>query len=184
MKYAFFNNCVGWPSRHVHGNGGLIQMVDFARPITRATFLRHVDRESLNDTAHSLGIEDWSETANDGYIGYCFSRVNGIPCYYFDHSRIEHVFTPNGIDPYSPLTAEQIAELTDDYDGLANIAAINAIYRGRDDSRLYPILGAFNATERAIRRTREYAKHCGGLFGLEYCYALEGELSRIVNGEV
>ena len=79
-------------------------------------------------------------------------------------------------------TAEQIAASTDDKDGLANIRAINKLYRDQDESHLWPINGEFNATERAIRRIRELNR-IGACInpGLEYCYALEGELSQIVN---
>lgn len=76
------------------------------------------------------------------------------------------------------LTAEQISKQTDHLDGLANIRAINKIYRSQDESHLYPINGKFNATERAIRRVRKMGL---ALYGLEYCYALDGEISRIVN---
>ena len=83
-----------------------------------------------------------------------------------------------------PLTAEQIAELTENKDGSANIRAINKYYRDQDESRLYPINNRFNATERAIRRVRAYSKQTGAIYGLEYCYMIESELSNIVNNEV
>ena len=76
------------------------------------------------------------------------------------------------------LTAEQIAEITNDKDGIANIRAINKLYRDQDESDLWPILNKFNATDRAIGRVRKYNI---AIFGLEYCYALEAELSQIVN---
>ncbi len=69
--------------------------------------------------------------------------------------------------------------------GLANIAAINRYFREQDESELYPILGRFNATERAIRRLRRLRRD--GLCvseGLEYAYALDEIISEIVNGEV
>ena len=82
-----------------------------------------------------------------------------------------------------PLTAEQIAELTENKDGSANIRAINKYYRDQDESRLYPINNRFNATERAIRRVRAYSKQAGAIYGLGYCYLIEAELSNIVNNE-
>jgi hypothetical protein len=83
------------------------------------------------------------------------------------------------------LTAEQIADLTDDKDGIANIRAINKLYRDQDESHLWPICNEFNATERAIRRIRNLNR-AGACInpGLEYCYALDGEISQIVNREV
>jgi hypothetical protein len=76
------------------------------------------------------------------------------------------------------LTAEQIAKRTVDKEGIANIRAINKLYRMQDDSHLYPVNNRFNATERAIRRIRR-----GGMaiYGLEYCCVLETEISDIVN---
>ena len=76
------------------------------------------------------------------------------------------------------LTAEKIAELTNDLDGIANIRAINKLYREQDESSLWPINGAFNATERAIRRVRKMGY---AIYGLEYAYALDYEMSAIVN---
>jgi len=40
------------------------------------------------------------------------------------------------------LTAEQIAEKTDCKDGIANIRAINKLYRQQDNSHLYPVNNA------------------------------------------
>lgn len=81
-------------------------------------------------------------------------------------------------------TAEQIANETDNKEGLANIKAINKIYRAQDESDLWPVNNRFNATERAIRRVRAFARSNGAIYGLEYCYALEHELSSIVNSIV
>lgn len=78
-------------------------------------------------------------------------------------------------------TAEEIAKETDHLYGVANIRAINKIYRSMDDSHLWPIKGKFNATERAIRQVRN---NSDPLYGLEYCYAIESELTIIVNGEI
>jgi hypothetical protein len=80
------------------------------------------------------------------------------------------------------LTAEQIAAKCEKYDGRANIAAINRLFRQQDESNKFPINGKFDATERAIRRVRKAAKHTGGSYGLEYAYAIDAELSEIVNG--
>jgi len=83
------------------------------------------------------------------------------------------------------LTAEQIAKQTEDKNSIANIRAINKLYREQDDSNLFPILGKFNATERAIQRAyNKHRKYYGGVYGLEYCLILEQHLSEIVNGEL
>lgn len=78
-------------------------------------------------------------------------------------------------------TAEQIANETDEKEGLANIRAINKIYRSQDDSDLWPVKGRFNVTERAIRRVGVFTRSNGAIYGIEYCYALENEMSNIVN---
>jgi len=80
-------------------------------------------------------------------------------------------------------TAEEIANLTEHLDGRANITAINKLYRQQDESHLWPIQGRYNATERAIRRARDFTREAGPVYGLEYCYLLEDLLSDIVNKE-
>ena len=63
--------------------------------------------------------------------------------------------------------------------------AINKYHRSVDESNLWPICGKFNATERAIRRVRRLQAQIGApIEGLEYWLALEGELSKIVNGAI
>ena len=81
------------------------------------------------------------------------------------------------------LTAEKIAELTNDCDGIANIREINKLYRQQDESDLFPIRGRFNVTERAIRNARAFQRSSGAVYGLEYCYLLEHIMSEIVNNE-
>jgi len=58
---------------------------------------------------------------------------------------------------------------------------INAYFRANDESHKWPICNKFNATERAIRRLRKLKHYAGGL---EYFYALDSEISQIVNAEV
>ena len=82
------------------------------------------------------------------------------------------------------LTPYQIAEQTDHLDGTENIAAINKLFRSQDDSHLWPINGAFNATERAIRRVRRAMSEGLDIAGgLEYALAVESEISDIVNSQ-
>ena len=85
----------------------------------------------------------------------------------------------------SRLTAEEIvkqAEAGNNTDR-AITTAINRLYREQDESHLWPISSGFNATERAIRRVREVERANGGMSPLEYAYAIEGELSEIVNND-
>lgn len=80
-------------------------------------------------------------------------------------------------------TAEQIAALTDEKDGLANIRAINRLYRDQDESHLWPVRNRFNVIERAIRKARKFQRSSGAIYGLEYCYVLENIISEIVNSD-
>lgn len=82
------------------------------------------------------------------------------------------------------LTAEQIAAKTDHItDTEKNRAAIRKIYHAQDDSHLWPIQGKFNVTTRAAKLVSYYLIRGAGydLAGLEYCLALENEMSNIVN---
>ena len=79
-------------------------------------------------------------------------------------------------------TAEQIAELTDGKEGLANIRAINQLYRAQDESHLHPINGDLSVTNEAIRKlNRECIRYDNAIYGLAYCYCLEGLMDNIVN---
>lgn len=61
---------------------------------------------------------------------------------------------------------------------------INKAFREADDSNLWPILGNFNATERAIKRAQKFQRESGvPLEGLEYSMFLEKEISQIVNSQ-
>jgi hypothetical protein len=63
-----------------------------------------------------------------------------------------------------------------------SIRAINKIFRERDESNLFPINGAFNATERAIRwYSRVYFQANGPCSNLEYILGLESKISEYVN---
>lgn len=82
-------------------------------------------------------------------------------------------------------TPYQIADSTDHLTGRANTIAINAAFRAQDESHLWPIRNAFNATERAIKRARKNAADCGEYCeGLAYALTIESALSDIVNAQV
>lgn len=75
--------------------------------------------------------------------------------------------------------------LKEDISDLALTRKINALFRENDESKLWPVCGKFNATERAIRRIQQRRRQ--GLCvnaGLEYALLLEEEISRIVNSIV
>jgi len=80
------------------------------------------------------------------------------------------------------LTAERIAAMCDHLDDRENIIAINRLFRKQDQSNLYPVLGEFNATERAIRQAQRWQRKAGiAIYGLEYALFIENALSKIVN---
>ncbi len=66
----------------------------------------------------------------------------------------------------------------------AAVAAVNRALRESDQSHLAPINGRFNATERAIRRLRDYRLHHEFTYVAEYMAALEQEISHVVNNSL
>lgn len=97
----FFSNCVGWPEDDVHDEGGLCDMIEVAHDITRATFLKHVDRASRIDIERGLGYAPHDPDAvltmkRDWHVSYHRSMLHGQRVYFFKHSAIEYVFTENG----------------------------------------------------------------------------------------
>lgn len=77
---------------------------------------------------------------------------------------------------------EQIMGISYDKVNEMSIRQINAWFRKKDESNLWPICGRFNATERAICRIRRRRRQ--GLEvneGLEYYLLLDNEISNIVN---
>ena len=83
------------------------------------------------------------------------------------------------------MNIDVIAKRAERYTGRANRAAFNKVFRAADESHLWPISGRFDATERAIRAVQRFMREEGyDLTGIEYAYALEAALSRIVNGAI
>jgi len=96
MGYRYYCNCVGWPDDDVDEEGGLCDMIDSAVDVSRKTFLRHVDRESLREMEEQLRYERHPRRgltmAGDYHVSYHRSRLHGRPVYLFSHSAIEYVF--------------------------------------------------------------------------------------------
>lgn len=71
-------------------------MVDDSREITRRTFLKHVDHESLQALEQLLAYarhpSQGLTMAADWHVSYHKSRYRGKPCVYFVHSAIEYIF--------------------------------------------------------------------------------------------
>jgi hypothetical protein len=83
-------NCVESTGRAIN------DMTDAAREISRATFLRYVDRESLVAVEEILGYESHHSRgltmSQDWHVSYHRSVYRGRPCVYFKHSSIEYIF--------------------------------------------------------------------------------------------
>lgn len=98
--YRYYSSCVNWPAGRVDD---LTQMVDNALQITRLTFLKHVGRDTLTVLEEYLGYakhpKQGMTMAGDWHVGYYRSTLCGETVYYFDHSRIEYVFTRTGQMP-------------------------------------------------------------------------------------
>jgi len=71
-------------------------MVDAAIEVSRRTFLKHVDHESLRELAASMGYADHPSRgltlAGDWHVTYHRSKFRGRRCYYLRHSAIEYIF--------------------------------------------------------------------------------------------
>jgi hypothetical protein len=104
MSFQYFNNCVSWDRNDVDEEGGLVDMINDAIDITRQTFLKHVDRDSLREVEASLNYEDHPKKgltmAADWTVSYHRSKLHGKRVYFFKHSAIEYVFVK-----YTPNTA-------------------------------------------------------------------------------
>ena len=77
---------------------------------------------------------------------------------------------PNIQKPFFGYTTEEINLMTK--------KKINLIFLDVDESHLWPILGRFNVTKRAINRAKKFPYP---LRGLEYWLYLESQISAIVN---
>ncbi len=96
MSLSYLNNCVNWPDRDVHAEGGLVDMIDSAIEVTRRTFLKHADSGSVRDLEGVLGYERfWRRgltMASDYTVRYHRSKPHGKRVYFVTHSAIEYVF--------------------------------------------------------------------------------------------
>lgn len=68
------------------------------KEITRRTFLKYADRRDLARLEASLGYDVARQRgglrmSRDWHVSYYRGVYDGRPCVYFDHSRIEYIFT-------------------------------------------------------------------------------------------
>ena len=92
-KYRFYHTCVDWPRYDVEA---LMKMVDDSITITRATFLKHVDRADLCLEEQVCGYAHHPSRgltmAADQTVSYHRSKLHGKRVYYFAWSAMEFVF--------------------------------------------------------------------------------------------
>jgi mRNA degradation ribonuclease J1/J2 len=90
---VYVRDCVSFDSSDVHL---LNECVDVAVEITRRTFLKHVDIDSLRQLERELGYMAHAKQgltmASDWAVSYFKSTFNGRPCVYVRWSAIEHIF--------------------------------------------------------------------------------------------
>ena len=71
-------------------------MIDQSRQITRATFLKHVNRQDIYSIETDLGYVRCKRQGlvmtDDWAVSYHKSKLHGRTVYYFMHSAIEYVF--------------------------------------------------------------------------------------------
>lgn len=89
MRYRFC--CVGCSNVPA-----LIRCIGSSKEISRRTFRRHVDHESLEELEVSLGYESHPSRgltmAGDCHVTYYKSTYKGRPCVYLRYSSIEYLF--------------------------------------------------------------------------------------------
>ncbi len=92
----FLRTCMSFTKADVHL---LDECLEAARDITRRTFLKHVDRDSLRALEKQLGYarhpKQGLTAASDWAVSYSKSFFNGKVCVFMRWSAIEHIF----VDP-------------------------------------------------------------------------------------
>lgn len=94
LKYM--NSCVNWPQHDVSAEGGLSDMVDQSRDVSRSTFLKYVDQTDLHELEAALGYtrspKQGLTMADDYHVSYHRSKLHDETVYFLKHSAIEYVF--------------------------------------------------------------------------------------------
>lgn len=71
----------------------LLAMQDAARRVCWPTFARRTRWQPLaRSLGYAVGREKGLRLKDDPYVGFYRSRFRGQPCYYLEHSRVEHIF--------------------------------------------------------------------------------------------
>lgn len=111
-EYHFFCNCASWDSDDVDAPGGLCDLVDNCEGVSRATFLRHVNRDEMRELEANLGYKRGSLVmSQDNHVTYFRSVHHGETVYGFCWSAIEYIFKrPRSVANYATSHDETESE--------------------------------------------------------------------------
>lgn len=106
MTYRYFNNCMNWDLADVDTDGGLNDLIEGIKLITRRTFLKHADRMDLIGVEQNLSYfshhKQGLTMAGDWHVAYFKSKLHGKLVYGFVHSAIEYVFVKGEVETAAP----------------------------------------------------------------------------------
>lgn len=86
----YFANCPVW-EQHLPVSE-LDSMIKNGKEITRKTFLKHVDPDSMRNTEEECGYDRHFPMSKDPFVAYYKSTVRGCPVVFFVWSAMEYVF--------------------------------------------------------------------------------------------
>jgi hypothetical protein len=93
--YRFLTNCINCPGPDP--GDAINAMTEASTQITRKVFMQYVNKDDRLALEKQLGYETHYKLGltmgKDWHPGYFRSVFRGVPCVYFDHSRIEYIFT-------------------------------------------------------------------------------------------
>lgn len=87
MKYHFITSCVNAEGDDIN------EMKYAAKEVTRRTFLKYVDKDSLAKIEADLGYSKDFRMSKDWHVAYYLGFYRKRRCAYFVWSAIEHIFT-------------------------------------------------------------------------------------------
>lgn len=89
-KLRFFTSCPNWLNYLPVEDLNL--MIRNEREITRKTFLKHVDPDSMRNTEIECGYDKDFPMTKDPFVAYYKSKVRGCDVVFFRWSAMEYVF--------------------------------------------------------------------------------------------
>ena len=100
-RLTTFCNCVQWAPHDVDRPGGLIDLIDGAREVSRARFVALTDPDDRLDMEGALGYvrrkgQPGIAITQDYHVRYHTGTLHGVRVAFLVHSAIEYVFAPKG----------------------------------------------------------------------------------------